>query len=119
MTTTDWAWIVATGFWGLLVAALCLVMINLFRLISHLGRLVQGITDQTVPLIGGLHETVSGINVELARVDAIVAGVQHLTQTADSLAGVIHVTIATPLVKVSAYLAGVGAAIRAVRAMKK
>lgn len=118
MSGSDWAWIIAAGFWGVLVIVLCVVLINVFRLLSRLGELVEGITDETVPLIGGVHETVSGINVELARVDAIVAGVQSITTTADSLAGVVHATVANPLIKVSAWAAGGSAALKAARSTR-
>jgi uncharacterized protein YoxC len=102
----DWAWIIAASFWGLLVIALCVVMISVFRLISQVGELVKGVTDQTVPLLGGLNETVAGVNVELARVDTIVAGVQSITATADSLVGVVHATVSNPMIKAAAWLTG-------------
>lgn len=118
MSASDWAWVIGAGFWGLLVVVLSVVLVNLFRLISHLGDLVEGITDQTVPLIGGLHETVSGVNVELARVDAIVAGVQSITTTADSMVGVLHATVSNPLIKAAAWAAGASAAAKAARTVK-
>jgi methyl-accepting chemotaxis protein len=113
VTGADWAWIIAAGFWGLLVLALCLVLLNVFRLISHVGDLVEGITEETVPLIAGVGETVSGVNVQLARVDDVLAGVQHMTATADHLVTVVHAAISNPLIKVAAL--GVGT----VRGMKK
>lgn len=106
MTGSDWAWIIGAGFWGLLVVALCVVLFNVFRLLSELVTLIEGITNETVPLIGQVRETVSGVNVELARVDSIVAGVQHITVTADSLVGLVHATLSNPLVKAAAYAAG-------------
>ncbi len=106
MSGADWAWIIAASFWGLLVLALCFVMVSVFRLVSELGSLVKGVTDETVPLLGGLNETVAGVNVELARVDTIVAGVQSITATADSLVGVVHATVSNPMIKVAAYAVG-------------
>ncbi len=106
MTGTDWAWIIAAGFWALLVVVLCIVLLNVFRLISQIGDLVEGITDETVPLIRGVGETVSGVNVQLARVDDVVAGVQHMTSTADSLVTVVHATVSGPLIKVAAFAVG-------------
>lgn len=119
MTGSEIAWIVIAGFFGLGMLALTIVLLNVFRLISQIGDLVEGVTGETVPLIGSVNETVSGINVELARVDAIMAGVQHITVTADSLVSVLHATIANPLVKVAGYLAGATAAVKAARAAKE
>ncbi len=106
MTGTDIAWIIAAGFWGLLVVVLCVVLFNVFRLISQVGDLVEGVTDETVPLIAGVGETVSGINVQLARVDDVLSGVQHMTATADSLVTVVHATVSNPLIKVAAFAVG-------------
>lgn len=118
MSGAGWAAVVAASFFGLGVLVLCVVLLNVFRLISELAHLVEGITDETVPLIGGINETVSGVNVELARMDAIVAGVQRITERADSMVGVLQVTIATPLIKTVAYAAGAAGALRAVRAVR-
>lgn len=119
MTGADWAWIIAAGFWGVLVVALCFVMVSVFRLISQVGELVKGVTDQTVPLLGGLNETVAGVNVELARVDTIVAGVQSITATADSLVGVVHATVSNPMIKAAAYLTGTLAATKSAKKLKE
>ncbi len=118
MSAGDWALVIGAAFWGLLVLVLCILLLNLFRLVSALSELVNGITDETVPLIGGLGETVSGVNVELARVDAVVAGVQEMTQTANSTVSTIHAVVANPMIKVAAWTAGALAAIRAARAMR-
>ncbi|MBW3578306.1 MAG: DUF948 domain-containing protein [Actinobacteria bacterium] len=113
MSGTEWAALVAAAFFALAVLVLCVVLLNVFRLISELGNLVRGITEETVPLIGGVGETVSGVNVELARVDAVVAGVQRITDRADATMAVIQATIVGPLIKVAAYGSGVAAAWRA------
>ncbi|MDP8962259.1 MAG: DUF948 domain-containing protein [Actinomycetota bacterium] len=106
MSGSDWAWIIAAGFWGLLVIVLCIVLLNVFRLISQVTALVEGVTRETVPLLGSLGETVSGVNVELARVDSIVAGVQSITAKADNLVGLLQATVSNPLVKVAAFATG-------------
>lgn len=106
MSGADWGWIIIAGFFGLLVLFLCFVLLKVAKLLSGTVDLVKGVTEQTVPLIGGLNETVSGVNVELARVDAIMAGVQSITMTADSLVGVVHATVSNPMIKAAAFVAG-------------
>lgn len=118
MSGADWAWIVAAAFWGLLVIALVFVLAATVRLINEAAQLVKGITGQTVPLLGGLTETVSGVNVELARVDTIIAGVQSITATADQLVGVLHATVSNPLIKAAAWTTGGLAAMRSARKLK-
>lgn len=106
MSGADWAWIIAASFWGVLVVALVFVLSSVFRLINQIGELVRGVTDQTVPMLGGLNETIAGVNVELARIDTIVAGVQSITATTDQLVGVVHATVSNPIIKVAAYASG-------------
>lgn len=115
MSGADWAWIIAASFWGVLVIALCFVMVGVFRLLGQIGQLVEGVTGETVPLLGNVNETVSGVNVELARVDAIIAGVQSITATADQLVGVVHATVSSPMIKVAAYVTGAARGARKLR----
>jgi uncharacterized protein YoxC len=107
MTGGDWALIIGAAFWGVLVIALCIVLISTLKLVNEIVLTVRGVTNETVGLLGGLNETVAGVNVELARVDTIIAGVQSITATTDSMVGVVHATVSNPLIKGVAYVAGV------------
>lgn len=115
MSAGDWAWIIAVGFWALLCVVLCIVLLNISRLISHVIELVEGVTRETIPLIGSLGETVSGINVELARVDSIVAGVQSITERADHLVGLLQATVSNPVIKAAAFASGARRGLRKLR----
>ncbi len=106
MTGGDWALIIGAAFWGVLVIGLCIVLIGTLKLINEIVLTVRGVTNETVGLLGGLNETVAGVNVELARVDTIIAGVQSITATTDSLVGVVHATVSNPLIKGVAFIAG-------------
>ena len=106
MSGVDIAAIIGAVAWGVLVLFLCYLLVSMFRLVNEISAMVKGVTDETVPLIGGLNETVAGVNVELARVDTIIAGVQSITATADQLVGVVHATVSNPLVKTAAFVYG-------------
>lgn len=112
MELTDWALVAAAVFWAVLVAALCVAVIGVLRLLRQTTELVEGVTDQTVALLGSLNETVTGVNVELARADTIVAGVQSITHSTDQIVGVVHATVSNPLIKVAAFAVGAGRAAR-------
>lgn len=118
MSGADWAWIIAASFWGVLVVALCFLIAWVMRLITQVGMTVRGVTDETVSILGGLNETVAGVNVELARVDTIIAGVQSITATADSLVGVLHATVSNPLIKAAAWITGAAAAAKGAKKLK-
>ncbi len=115
MSVADWAWIIAASFWGLLVVVLCIVLLNISRLISHVSELVEGVTRETLPLIGSLGETVSGINVELARIDSIVAGIQSITERADNLVGLLQAAVSNPVIKAAAFASGARRGLRKLR----
>jgi uncharacterized protein YoxC len=111
----DWALLAAAVFWAVLVVALCLAIVGVLRLLRQTTDLVEGVTDQTVALLGTLNETVTGVNVELARVDTIVAGVQSITHSTDQIVGVVHATISNPLIKVAAFAVGAGRTVKQLR----
>lgn len=115
MSAADWAWIIAAGFWGLLVIALCLVLLNVFRLIAQVTAFVEGVTRETIPMLGSLGETVSGVNVELARLDSIIAGVQSITASADNMVGLLQATVSNPVVKAAAFATGVRRGLKKLR----
>lgn len=115
MDVTDWALIAAAVFWVLLVVALCAAIVGVLGLLRTTTELVEGVTDQTVDLLGNLNESVTSVNVELARVDTIVAGVQSITHSTDQIVGVVQATVGNPLIKAAAFAVGAGRAARSLR----
>ena len=115
MTVRDWAIVAGALFWGVLVVMLCLLVLRAIRLLDSVIGTVGRVTDETVPILRGVTDTVAGVNVELARVDTIVAGVQSITSTTDRIVGVVHATLANPLIKAAAIAAGTAKAARALR----
>jgi hypothetical protein len=113
VSALDWAWFaVAIVVLGLVVATI-LVMTNLFRVLTAVKDLLDGVTKQTVPLLGEVSTTVSLVNTELGRVDGILATAETVTQTVGHLVEVISSTISSPLVKLSAFAYGLRRAVGA------
>lgn len=115
MSVSDWAIVAGALFWAVLVVALCLLVMRAMKLLDSVIGTVGRVTDETVPILRGVTDTVAGVNVELARVDTIVAGVQSITSTTDRIVGVIHATLANPLIKAAAVAAGTAKAARTLR----
>lgn len=115
MTFLDWMLVAAAGAWVLLVLALCYLVARTVRAVDSVIGAVNTVTDETVPILRDLDETVSGVNVQIARVDTIVAGVQSITATTDQLVGVVHATVSNPVIKAAALTAGVSRATRTFR----
>ena len=92
---------------AVLVLALCFLLVRLTKVIDELKRLVEGVTDKTVPLLGEVTGTVTHVNEELVRVDAITANVQSITGNVSALASLFSATLGSPVVKVAAFSYGV------------
>jgi uncharacterized protein YoxC len=89
------------------VLVLCFLLVRLTKVIDELKRLVEGVTDKTVPLLGEVTGTVTHVNEELVRVDAITANVQSITGNVSALTSLFAATLGGPVVKVAAFSYGV------------
>ncbi len=102
------ALIAAIGF-ALLMLALCYVVLKLARTVDEASKLVAGISDKTMPLLGEVTTSVTHVNKELVRVDAITANVQSMTGNVSALTSVFAATLGSPIIKVAAFSYGVRA----------
>lgn len=106
MSARDWA-VVALGLTGALVLFVtALVITNLFRVVTSLRDLVDGITSETIPLIAEVGNTVRGVNKEMERVDSIIGSVQRITTNAETISDTVQMAVTNPLVKALAFFAG-------------
>ena len=101
------AGLIVAVFFAILVLVLCLVLIKLGRVVEETQKLVAGITDQTVPLLGEVTTSVTHVNQELVRVDAITANVQSISGNVSALTSLFAATLGSPIIKVAAFSYGV------------
>ncbi len=94
-------------FFAILILALCYLLIKLTKVVEETQKLVIGITQETVPLLGQVNTTVASVNGELVRVDAITANVQSMTTNLSSLTSLFAATLGSPVIKVAAFSYGV------------
>lgn len=106
LTARDWAVVALFSAGALLLFTIAAVISNLFRVVTSLKDLVDGITSETVPLIGEVGNTVRTVNKELERVDGIVGSVQRVATNVESISDTVHATVTNPLVKALAFFAG-------------
>lgn len=100
------ALIAAIGF-ALLMLCLCYVVLKLAKTVDETSRLVAGIGDKTVPLLGEVTTSVTHVNQELVRVDAITANAQSITGNVSALTSLFAATLGSPIIKVAAFSYGV------------
>jgi uncharacterized protein YoxC len=102
--------LIFASFFALAVLGLVYLLVRLSRTVDELTRLVGGITDKTIPLLGEVTGTVTHVNDELVRVDAITANVQSISGNVSALTSLFAATLGSPVVKVAAFSYGVRSA---------
>ena len=98
-------------FFGIGVVFLCFVLIRLAQVLKEATKLVSGITDQTVPLLGEITTTVVTTNQQLVKVDGITDNVATLSGNASALASTFSATVGGPMIKAAAFSYGVRSAL--------
>jgi uncharacterized protein YoxC len=101
------AGLIVAVFWAILVCFLAYVLIKVGQVLKETAKLVSGVTDETIPLLGEVTTTVTSANAQLVRVDAITSNVQSITVNISGLASVFAATLGAPVVKVAAFSYGV------------
>lgn len=107
MSVGDIAGLIAAIAFVLLVGLLAIPLLKVGKVLDEARRLVRNVTDETVPLINGVTETVGHTNDQLERVDAITANVHQMTTNISALTSLFAATLGSPVVKVAAFSYGV------------
>jgi uncharacterized protein YoxC len=72
---------------------------------------VRGVSEQTVPLLSQVTDTVAATNEQMVRVDTITANVSAMTTNVNALTSLFAATLGSPVVKVAAFTYGVRSAL--------
>ena len=107
MSVGDIAGLIAAIAFVLLVGLLAIPLLQVGKVLDEARRLLRNVTDETVPLINGVTETVGHTNDQLERVDAITSNVQQMTTNISALTSLFAATLGSPVVKVAAFSYGV------------
>jgi hypothetical protein len=108
----DVALIILSAFWGLLVLFLCVVLINTFRVLESTKLLIDGIREETVPLLTEVKGSVERTNRELDRVDGMLVSAGEIVQRVSRISGLVEQAASGPLVKVISAGAGIRKAVK-------
>ena len=104
----DVALIVLSAFWGLLVLFLCIVLVNTFRVLESTKLLIDGIREETVPLLTEVKGSIERTNRELDRVDGMLVSAGEIVARVQRISGLVEQAVSSPLVKI----VGLGAGLR-------
>jgi hypothetical protein len=114
----DWAMVAFLSALALTFFVIAVVLTNLFRVVTSLKDLVDGVTSETVPLIGEVGNAMRTVNKELDRVDSIVGSVQNIASNAEVVSNTVQAAVTNPLVKAIAFAAGARKAGKAFRSKR-
>jgi hypothetical protein len=102
----DVALIVLSAFWGLLVLFLCIVLINTFRVLESTKLLIDGMREETVPLLKEVKGSVERTNRELDRVDGMLISANEIVARVSRVSALVEQAAAGPLGQIISMGAG-------------
>jgi hypothetical protein len=104
--TGDVALMILAGFWGLLVLFLCYLLVKTVTVIQSTQMLIDGIRQETVPLLSEVKGSVERTNRELDRVDGMLVSAGEIVTRVEKLSGLVEQAASSPLIKVISFGAG-------------
>lgn len=107
MSAGEVAGLIAACAFVLLVGILAIPLVRLGGVLTETRRLVADLDRQTVPLLGEVTTSVTRVNGELVRVDAIASNVASISGNVSALTGLFAATLGSPVIKVAAFSYGV------------
>src|SRR3954466_10518431 len=111
MSVGDVAGLIAAVVFVLVAVPLAYLILKIGRLVDDVRHTVQGVSDETVPLLSEVTTTVTTTNAQLVRVDAITSNVQQATTNVSAMTALLAAVLGGPVVKVAAFSYGVRSAL--------
>jgi uncharacterized protein YoxC len=97
--------------------AFAFLVVRLGSVIGKAGKVldetrigVRGVSEQTVPLLSQVTDTVASTNEQIVRLDTITANVSSMSTNVNALTSLFAATLGSPVVKVAAFTYGVRSA---------
>jgi uncharacterized protein YoxC len=97
--------------------AFAFLVLRLGSLIGKAGKVldearigVRGLSEQSVPLLSQVTDTVASTNDQIVRLDTITANVSSMSTNLNALTSLFAATVGSPVVKVAAFTYGVRSA---------
>jgi len=106
LTGGDLALIILAAFWGVLVLALCVVLLNTFRVLESTKMTIDAMREETVPLLREVKTSVEKMNREIDRVDTMLESGTKIVGRVEKLTGLVEEAASSPIVKLLSLGAG-------------
>jgi uncharacterized protein YoxC len=114
----DVAGVIAALAFAFLVLRLGAVIGKAGKVLDEARIGVRGLSEQTVPLLSQVTDTVASTNDQIVRLDTITANVSSMSTNINALTSLFAATLGSPVVKVAAFTYGVRSAMGGRRAKR-
>ena len=98
-----------------LVAFLAMVLAKVGAILSEVQMALNDVRKETMPLLKEVRTTVVTLNVEMDRVDGIMASAESAAASVSNVAKLVTAATANPIIKGMALLTGAGVSLRSLR----
>ena len=98
-----------------LVAFLAMVLAKIGAILSEVQMTLNDIRKETMPLLKEVRTTVVTLNVEMDRVDGIMASAESAAASVSNVAKLVTSATANPIIKGMAFLTGAGVSLKSLR----
>ena len=98
-----------------LVAFLAMVLAKVAAILSEVQMALNDVRKETMPLLKEVRTTVVTLNVEMDRVDGIMAAAESAATSVSNVAKLVTSATANPIIKGMALLTGAGVSLRSLR----
>ena len=98
-----------------LVAFLAMVLAKVGAILSEVQMALNDVRKETMPLLKEVRTTVVTLNVEMDRVDGIMAAAESAATSVSNVAKLVTAATANPIIKGMALLSGAGVSLRSLR----
>src|SRR4051812_11593162 len=97
------------------VAFVCVALVTLTKTMRALREAIEHLRTETLPVVANLQGTVSQATNELERLDNLLETAQSISTTVDAASRLAYLTFSNPIIKLLAFGAGTGRAVRRFR----
>ncbi|HEU5003516.1 MAG TPA: DUF948 domain-containing protein [Actinomycetota bacterium] len=102
-----------------LVAVLGVVLSKVAGLLTDVTLTLNDVRKETMPLLTEVRTTVTTLNVEMDRVDGILASAETAAASVSNVARLVTAATANPVIKALAFLTGAGVGVKALKRRKR
>ncbi|GAC1365347.1 MAG: DUF948 domain-containing protein [Actinomycetota bacterium] len=113
MTWGQVAGLIAALAFVALVVFLALMLNKVTSILSEAQLMINDLRRETVPLLEEVRSTVTTVNVEIERVDGIMASAETMAASVSNVARLVTVATANPIIKGLAFMTGAGVSLKA------